>query len=147
MHVYWASGPQIRTIDHLYIGQDGLLLVKKPSVRVKGKQGDQGRGPFGRGQTFNVYTPDDKLLYSQTITDRGEFILATPNSACDFGAIGGSFRNGVALSCAGNAPRLIRAETDLGRGETRVFVNDAIIVRHLFDPDSRQLLRTIPGGG
>ena len=142
MHVYWTTEPKIRVIDHQFIDAAGLL-THNHVARNRGVDPTQRQGRFERGQTLDVLTPGGELLFTQTITSEGHFVLGTPSATCRFLPVGGGYHHGVELRCDGSRARRIRATDDLARGRVRLFIDDRPIEQHFYDIDTGVLRRSM----
>jgi hypothetical protein len=139
MHMFWSHAPIIREIGHFYIGVDGLLTRNGVGNMVTQKG-----ARFARGETHTTLTENGQVLYTQTITTEGYFILGTPTGgACRFTPVQGGFHTGVDLICdKGNGRRRIRAEDDIDQGRMSIYVNDRLVEQHLYDRDNGVLERS-----
>lgn len=140
MHLWWATDPKIRTIDHLFIEENGLLshnhVVKNKQAGAKQRDGD-----FAPNETFEVLTPNDQVLFTETITSTGGFVLAAQSHTCSLTPVNAGFQSGVRVSCDVATPHTFRATDDLHKGLLRIYVDDRLVETHAYDPDTG-ILRT-----
>jgi hypothetical protein len=140
MHLYWSTNPRIRKVGHFMLKPDGLMDINTLSILQPPPQ-----YPYvGRGEADETETPNGDVLYSQTITPEGYFVLTAPNgAACRFTPLAKGFDSGVSLACDKGTPKLrVRAEDNLETGVLRVFLDDRLRNEYQYDPDTAALKTT-----
>jgi hypothetical protein len=98
--------------------------------------------PFvGKGTAHQTKTPNGEVLYSQTITSEGYFVLSTPRGSCQFLPVAGGFDSGVNLSCDNGSRNLrVSVQDDVEAGLLRIILNDQLKEEYSYDPDTGALL-------
>jgi hypothetical protein len=125
MIVLWKTPPQVHKAVHIYIASTGLLDHIDDGTR------------FPRGVPEETTTPDGRLMYSQTITREGYFVITSSSGTCRFTPIRAGFESGVNLACGERSrSRRIRAEDDLNRGLLTLYVDDEAIAQYEYDRDT-----------
>lgn len=108
-----------------------------------GDQVTQKSVTFGRGQTHTTLTQAGNVLYIQTITEDGHFVLGTPEGSCRLDPVGTGFHTGVKLTFDNGAPsRTVRADDDVVAGRLRLFIDGQCIEEHEYDTDNGVLIRS-----
>lgn len=140
MHLYWNTGPKVRRVGHFFIAPNGLLTQDQVSELKPGSSATFEKRWYARGEADETRAPDGRLLYAQTITPEGYFMLSSPTSTCRFRPLVGGFDSGVHLSCSGQREVRLRAEDDISSGTLRVFLDDKMVEQHRYDTDTGELL-------
>jgi len=136
MHLSWDREPIIREVGHFYLGTDGLLVENQVADVVHHQT-----LRFGPNQTYNTLNGEGALLFSQTITAAGAFVLGTPTGSCRLTPVAGGFQSGVDVSCDPSGMRLVvRAEDDTATGALRIYRNERLVEEHRYDPDNGVLV-------
>jgi hypothetical protein len=135
MHMYWREAPKVRDIGHFYVGANGLL--ESNEWQNMPHHTDVKLAP---GETQTTKTSEGEVLYTQTITAEGYFVLGTPTASCRFAPVSGGFQSGVDLHCDnGMSVRRVRAEDDVHHARLRLYINARLAEEHLYDPDTGAL--------
>jgi len=142
LHLWWATDPKIRTIDHLFVEENGRLSHNHVA-RNKGIGAKQRDGEFAANQTFEVLTPDDEVLFTETITSLGGFVLAAQSHMCSLTPVNSGFQSGARVACdVGRPVHTFRVTDDLDKGLLRIYVDDRLVEKHVYDPDTGMLKKS-----
>lgn len=141
MHLYWNDGPKVRRVGHFFISSDGLLTQDQVSELEPGSPAAWTKRWYARGEADQTVGRDGRLLYAQTITTAGFFMLSAPSGTCRFTPVRGGFDSGVILSCdTGRPDAKILAIDDTAAGSMRLFIDDRMIGKYDYDTDTGALI-------